>query len=234
MCTNCHEIQRLSRLGRMTVHWKNQKDLWVDACVDIIKATLKAHGKEKVIALSGGSTPIEVYAKLGEFLSSSEEDEVARVKFFVVDERDVDLCSSRSNSKMISLYLGKWLHGFSPKVESAESYNENFQEAIRQSGGLDLVVLGCGEDGHVASLFPGSQLVDSNDDKFAANLLVTGEVRYTMTFPMLLRARKRLVLIKNNTEKEKFFGRCSAPRSVLPIHKILDSDNTDVIICHEV
>lgn len=106
------------------------------------------------IALAGGKTPMDLYKSL-----SKENLPWAKIKFYLTDERYVPLQSEQSNYRNIREALGEkakivFFKTEMPPEESAIDYS--FQLPDR----LHITILGVGEDGHTASIFPGIECED--------------------------------------------------------------------------
>jgi len=129
------------------------------------------------VALSGGSTPIAVYQLLST-PSYSHQVDWSKVYLFWSDERSVPPEHPDSN------YHAAMTHGFSrlpiPKEQifrmeaerEIEQAAAEYEGILRKTLGLrlfDLVMLGLGEDGHTASLFPNTKALDSSDRLVVAN-----------------------------------------------------------------
>ncbi len=119
------------------------------------------------VALSGGETPQRAYERLGSGTYPLPWDEM---HVFLADERLVSRRSQDSNFSMIRALLldrvavpSRNVHAVRPRG-TAESAAGHYQDEILASFGLkrgefprfDLVMLGIGQDGHTASLFPGA------------------------------------------------------------------------------
>ncbi|GMR25739.1 MAG: 6-phosphogluconolactonase [Ignavibacteria bacterium] len=117
------------------------------------------------IALSGGSTPKKIYT----YLSDNFEDKInwAKIKIFFGDERCVPPDSEESNYKMANESLFKnisipienifRIRGENNPVKEAARYEEVLKSNLPSLSGIpqfDLILLGIGEDGHTASIFP--------------------------------------------------------------------------------
>ena len=92
--------------------------------------------------------------------------------------------------------------------------------------------MGCGHDGHTASLFPNTSLLEEKSNAFLQNELLSGELRYSMTLPLINNATKRVVFVNHHPEKLKYFSPTSVEERAYPIHEVLTTPNTKVIL-HE-
>lgn len=162
------------------------------------------------IALSGGSTPKPLYDLLG---GPRYRDELAkmRVIWVVVDERYVPLDDPQSNAAMMQRTLFR--DGMSPGHEflrfrtelndPAATAREFESEWHRHSlDNLDIVVLGVGDDGHTASLFPATSVLDVTG-RIAAEVFVPGlnQWRVTITMPVVRAAGWRMVLAAGKSKQ---------------------------------
>jgi 6-phosphogluconolactonase len=206
---------------------------WQHACYDEIASVILSASGKKNIALSGGNTPIPIYERIGELLDSLPESRIRGIRFFLVDERDVSIESSRSNSSMIMKTIGRNLvFPFDPTHQSPESYYRQMCLELGEAGIFDLVVLGCGEDGHTASLFPDTLLLKEKCSSFMENKLPSGELRYSMTLSLINSAKRKVVFVNDNKEKLKYFSSATLNAGPYPIHQVLSTPNTEVIL-HE-
>ena len=190
------------------------------------------HSEERhlCIALSGGSSPLPVYAEL-----VRQNINWKNIDIFLVDERIVPLHSDRSNYGNIQKVLLDHIDASSHcmyvaslgQKQSALSYEQLLVEKCSKGNNLpmlDLVVLGMGTDGHTASLFPGTKAINETNKLVVVNEIPKlGENRLTLTYPVLLNARKLLILAPGD-EKRKVFQ--EAKTGGHPISEILKQPYT--------
>jgi 6-phosphogluconolactonase len=165
-----------------------------------------AKGGTASIALSGGNTPRDAYA----LLAREPEIDWSKVHVFWVDERAVPPDDDRSNYRWAKAELlerapivPEHVHRMLAESDDLPSAAQEYQQTIRQHVELDadgvpsfdVVVLGVGDDGHTASLFPGEATV-SVTDRLVAPVPASGarEARLTLTPPVLEHARNVFVL----------------------------------------
>ncbi|HEX9163506.1 MAG TPA: 6-phosphogluconolactonase [Thermoanaerobaculia bacterium] len=162
-----------------------------------------------VVALSGGSTPKPMY----ELLGTKYRDELAksRIVWVVVDERYVPLDDPQSNAAMMqrTLFRDGILPGheflrFKTELNDPAATVREFEAdwARLAIDKLGVVVLGVGEDGHTASLFPGTPVLDVVD-RVAAEVFVPrlNQWRVTLTLPVIRDAGLRMVLAAGESKR---------------------------------
>jgi 6-phosphogluconolactonase len=171
----------------------------------------RAAGKKAFsVALSGGSTPKPLYQLLG---SSPLRDELAgiAVTWVVVDERYVPMSDPQSNAAMIekTLFAGGMTPGhrflrFRTELNDPARTASEFEKEWQAFGlgSLDIVILGVGEDGHTASLFPGTTALGV-EDRMATEVFVPGPDmwRVTITKPVIRAAGLRMVLAAGQSKQ---------------------------------
>ena len=152
------------------------------------------------VALAGGSTPEATY----EILARDYADGLdwSKVHVFFGDERTVPPDHEDSNYRMAQLTLLSRvpvgsvhrMRGELPPTEAAAAYEEELREFFGASSdeppSLDLILLGIGEDGHTASLFPETSALEVHDRWVVANpVLKLQTTRLTLTVPVINAAR---------------------------------------------
>jgi len=170
-----------------------------DTVDDLIRAAARmllqrVEAGARSIALSGGSTPKPLYQLLGQ----SEELRAKPITWVVVDERYVPIDHPDSNAGMIMKTLKpERLLRFRTELGDPVRTAEEFEREWRGLGleHLDVILLGMGDDGHTASLFPGTDVL-SVEDRIAAAVYVPkmNTWRVTLTRPVIRAAGLRVVL----------------------------------------
>lgn len=174
--------------------------------VRLARESIADHGRFSV-ALAGGSTPKAMYELLAAEPLRSQVD-WTRVLAFFGDERSVPPDHKDSNYRMAEQALlskvpipGDNVYRMRGEIdanEAAREYGLTLKELFGD-GGLDLVLLGMGDDGHTLSLFPGTAAVGEREHRVVANYAeksTTGKSwRITMTAPFVNRARNVLVAV---------------------------------------
>jgi 6-phosphogluconolactonase len=153
------------------------------------------------IALSGGNTPKPVYTEFGRIARDLPWD---RVLFTFGDERCVPPDDPQSNYRMAreSLFvLGAVpersimrMRGELDPQLGAQEYQDGLDVVATQRGETiyrhDLILLGVGDDGHTASLFPGTAALNEQVRKVVANFVPKLDSwRITFTYPLIAQAR---------------------------------------------
>jgi len=166
------------------------------------------------VALSGGNTPRSVYSLL-----ASEHKQLPwdRIHIFFGDERHVPPDHPDSNFRMASESLlskvpipEQNIHRIHAELE-AEAAATEYDQQLRDFFHLvnndwprfDLIFLGIGEDGHTASLFPGSKALSEESSRVAANWVEKFKTfRITLTFPVLNHAAEVVFLVSSASKAQ--------------------------------
>ena len=153
------------------------------------------------IGLSGGTTP-ELFYKL----FAKKYHEYSNITFWTVDERHVDTTEKISNQKMINsifndtkLNVIKYDYNEDPRL-SAENYTTKVLEKINK---FNIAVLGVGDDGHVASLFPNTRALESDKKGFVENEVnILTKWRITSTYQLLADVESLYLFVTGENKKE--------------------------------
>jgi len=167
------------------------------------------------IALSGGSTPKVLFAYLAEHYAHAIDWK--KVILFWGDERCVPPTDDDSNYKMTKEHLLEHISipeenifrikGENDPEEEARRYALEGLAKIRIAGGwpqFDMVMLGMGEDGHTASIFPHQmELLTSGDYCAVATHPESGQRRITLTGKVINNAENVSFLVTGAGKREK-------------------------------
>lgn len=163
-------------------------------------------GRIMHLALSGGSTP----RRMHELLAESAGIDWTRVHVYWGDERTVPPDDAESNYRMARESLldrvevpAENIHRMRGEIDPEDAASE-YEGILRETFGVeppevprfDVVVLGLGEDGHTASLFPGTAALDESGRWVVANDVPQQKTtRITLTYPVLNNAALTLFLV---------------------------------------
>jgi 6-phosphogluconolactonase len=130
------------------------------------------------VALSGGSTPRSTYALLASREFAPRVD-WPRVHVFWGDERCVPPDHTDSNYRMareallekvpIPIENVHRIQGELPPDQAAAAYRAELEPFLGAGGRFDLILLGMGADGHIASLFPGTAAIHERKERVVAH-----------------------------------------------------------------
>lgn len=154
-----------------------------------------------LLALAGGNTPKAVYQRW----SSVSTLDWTKVTLLFGDERCVPPTHADSNFHMVE---GALLGGLRVKPQiyrmdgeepdpnvAARRYENTLRDLLGNDGRLDLALLGIGEDGHTASLFPRQPALREGKRLCMRTAAPTGQPRLTLTVPVLRNARELMFLV---------------------------------------
>ena len=157
--------------------------------------------RPRTVALAGGSTPRRLYERLATCRFPWPETEV-----FFGDERCVPPDHPDSNYRMASEALLSNVPANVHRMPGETCDAEAYEEELRQVFGagppeFDLVLLGLGEDGHTASLFPGDPALEEKQ-RWVVRVERPDHSRLTLTPPVLSAAHVALFLVSGAAKRE--------------------------------
>ncbi|MDH3442306.1 MAG: 6-phosphogluconolactonase [Deltaproteobacteria bacterium] len=168
------------------------------------------------VALSGGSTPKELYSQLAAPRYAARL-EWSRVHLFWGDERCVPPDHPESNFRMVQETLlakvqipRENVHRMAgekdPQVAAVEyeaELNSFFPISNMDWPRFDLILLGLGEDGHTASLFPGSEALDEDQHFVTVAYIEKFKThRLTLTLSVLNQAARIVFLVSGSSKAQ--------------------------------
>jgi 6-phosphogluconolactonase len=181
-------------------------EIQVVADVPAAFAGLVRKARPSSIALSGGGTARRCYRHLADFADL----DWARIQVLIGDERWVPVDDPDSNEGMAREVLldrvgARTIASARNAGDTIEEAARNYHEVVARAGPIDVVHLGLGEDGHTASLFPGSPALAETERLVVA----TGDdthphPRLTFTYPALERSRLVVFTVEGEEKREPF------------------------------
>lgn len=180
----------------------------------VVAAAFAKHLSEEIaisdklnIAISGGSTPRLLFSLLSE--NYNEKIDWSKVHIYWVDERCVPPVDDQSNYKMTSSHLldaipipqenVHRIYGEDDPKQEAERYGTLISQSLPIKKGLpifDIILLGMGDDGHTASIFPPEMnLLESDNVCEVGTHPNSGQKRITLTGKVINAANQKHFLV---------------------------------------
>ena len=196
--------------------------------VDCAHAAVAERGRFRV-ALAGGSTPVALYRLLAAEPSRSQMP-WAQTQVYWGDERHLPVGDPGRNDTEVLPLLGLAgapaanVHPVPYEPGDVDTAAREYEQLLRSQTRrgeplLDLVLLGLGNDGHTASLFPGTATLDETQRLVAPNYAVYEDrhpERITLTFPALNAATAALFLVAGEGKRD-ILRRVLGPREDPPL-----------------
>jgi 6-phosphogluconolactonase len=197
-------------------------------CGRVSEALDSAPGAQATLVVSGGSTPGPCFDRL-----SSESLDWSRVTVIPSDERWVAVSDPASNENLIRSRLlkdraaaGKVLSFYRPGLDATEAPAAIGRDLARLAPVFSAVLLGMGEDGHFASLFPDfaglRQALEPRAETTCLLVKTAGSpyLRISLTLAALLRS-VHIVLLIFGEAKRKVFETALDGGSAFPVEALL-------------
>jgi 6-phosphogluconolactonase len=198
----------------------------VDGLARALTEAVSARGRRRFsLALTGGRSAQALYARLA---STGDPDLWAHTSFLLSDERLVPYDDPESNARAA---LDDWLTplgladdvvvrpdlGVGEPSDIAYQYEQHVRRVLGPELAIDCVLLSLGEDGHIASLFPGHPAVTDTERLVAAvvDCPKPPARRITMTLPLLNRARRVHLMVAGDAKADAFKAMQEAPADPL-------------------
>jgi 6-phosphogluconolactonase len=202
---------------------------------DWIVGLARGSGPRFSVCLAGGATPRRLYELLAA-VPRREQFPWNDAHWFWGDERFVPPAHPRSNFRMAREALFARvpvppanIHAIPTQDVSLEAAAARYEAELRHFYDVrpasedhylfDLVLLGLGEDGHVASLFPGTAATDERVRWVAPAVAAGGEPRVTLTWPALANSRHVAFLVTGD-RKRAALARAWAGDRALPAARL--------------
>ena len=153
------------------------------------------------LGLSGGSTPKFFYE-----LFAEKYKNYSNIYLWTVDERHVDINDENSNQRMInSIFSNSNLNiiEYSYEEDPGNSAKNYTSKVLSKFDKFNAAILGVGEDGHIASLFPDTAALNADEKGFVHNEVnILTRWRVTSTFELLKNVEHVYLLVTGDNKKE--------------------------------
>ena len=189
---------------------------------DILKK--KKANKRFSLVLTGGNSPVNLYRKLEKC-----KIDWSNVDLFWGDERYVSQKSKNSNYKIVyDTFIRKIkidkknLHPINTKIKNISTASKNYSNLIKKyfrnkNISFDYFLLGMGDDGHIASIFPHS---DELSEKFVARPVFRKDFKRITLSLNIINNSKKTILWLNNKFKSKKFNELKEKGKNVPINRL--------------
>lgn len=189
------------------------------------------------LVVSGGRTPVRLFQQL-----RTEKLDWSRLWVTLADERWVETDSPASNERLVREHLlvgaaasARFVGLKNPAPTPEAGADWTWRALSRVPHPYDVIVLGMGEDGHIASLFPGSltlaRALDCSAPPgcVAVNALTAPHARVSLNLTALLDSRRIILHIEGETKWQVYQrARASGPASELPVRAVLHQQEVPV------
>mgnify|MGYP003994462937 CR=1 FL=1 len=206
--------------------------------VEFAQKTL-AESPKFFIAVSGGTTPVPVFKTLG----SKQIQKVldwSNVDVFFIDERCVKPESADNNFQSCYTHWLKQVqeiryHRINSSIDpdsAAQEYENEIVKTLPSRNGIpcfDLIFMGIGNDGHVASLFPDFDF-EKEDKTLVKHVVVDSDIpeRITMTIPLLNNAKNRIIGLVGELKIKIYSDLLASTNTNYPVSHLLSSNANDL------
>ncbi|TDR76519.1 6-phosphogluconolactonase [Paludibacterium purpuratum] len=206
-----------------------QADALAAAIAADLKQAVEQNGRA-VLAVSGGRSPIALFERLAQ-----ADLPWQRVTVTLVDERMVPADHADSNARLVREHLlqGKAADAtFQPLATHPEDEARSIDDACRAFTWPTVAVLGMGDDGHTASLFPDAAELDAGLDLGQKQAIIgvtppaAPHRRLSMTRKALLKCDKLYLSIQGNGKREVFERASAQADRRWPISYFVKQDET--------
>ena len=205
-----------------------QASVLATTVADALSFAIQTEG-EATLLVPGGRSPIAFFEKL-----SRQSLDWSRVTISLTDERWVPPHHPDSNEALVRQYLlqnkaaaARFIGLYYPAATWDEAAQLATQALAELRRPIDVLVLGMGEDGHTASLFPGNTLLRYALDACSPAVCVPMQAptephqRLSLTYPVLASARLQCLVIQGHGKFLALSRALHATSLQMPVHAFL-------------
>ncbi len=231
-----------NQLGESREIYPTQSDVvraFAERLVEVAREAILARGRF-IFALSGGSTPKELFALLAsdEF---REQFDWSKIVIVWGDDRAVGPDDELSNYRMAKLalldkvpVLPENVHRMRGEAEDLEEAAKEYGLLMQELGALDVALMGMGPDGHTASLFPHSPQLNETKHRCVATPIASHEPhvrRLTLTYRMFNDSRHLWMLVCGASKAQRTAQVLAGPivPQELPVQGLRGSESNDYV-----
>ena len=171
-----------------------------NALLELISSDIN-NSENYSLGLSGGNTPKFFYE-----LFAEKYKDYSNIYLWTVDERHVDINDDKSNQRMInSIFSNSNLNiiEYSYEEDPSHSAKNYTTKVFSKFDKFNAAILGVGEDGHIASLFPDTTALNADEKGFVHNEVnILTRWRVTSTFELLKNVENVYLLVTGDNKKE--------------------------------
>jgi 6-phosphogluconolactonase len=206
-----------------------------------LREAIRSKG-QAMLAVSGGKSPIALFEAL-----RSQALDWAKVTVILVDERCVAPEHADSNTDLVRKHLLQDLAAAAEFIPFFDTLTEPLDDAALDAlvdsanrrlaklpWPIDVAVLGMGEDGHTASLFPAApgldQALRSSGPLAWVRPVNTSHARLTLTLPALLACRELVIAISGQAKQAIYHEALKMLDPALPVSLVLHQQQTPVTV----
>ncbi|WP_416305091.1 6-phosphogluconolactonase [Neptunicella sp. SCSIO 80796] len=205
--------------------------------VALLEEGIASKGRASLL-VSGGRTPLGLFAAL-----STSELDWSKVDISLADERWVDASDDASNEKMVTENLlqnnaakANFVSLKTNQTDAADAVREISSRLDSMSKPFDVLILGMGEDGHTASLFPCSAQIaegldmDSNQQVIAVTPGTAPHQRMSLTLPALLTSQNIFLHLTGDSKMQVLQQALDGDDELaMPIRAVLNRADVELI-----
>lgn len=176
---------------------------WASNCAQFINNEILTNSNKTIdIVLTGGSSANKIYPYLTSYFDNSQKN----INIFLSDERCVDELDFNSNFRMLNIYFNKYdfikLNKLYYIDKGIEFSIKNYIDILPQK--VNISLLGLGDDGHVASIFPNQTYIHNTVIETISPLNISKRLSLHLNY---IQQSDKIVIIASGMNKSKIISK---------------------------